>query len=578
MKRKLVWLFLGSIAVIALVLASCAPAATPSATLTPTLTPTGSPTSKPTATPTPSGEPKYGGTLSFVITVPPTGGWDPVYSLSYSHLGPVTIPLMSGDWWSGPAGANKVSWLYSEQEAPEYMTKGLAESWDIPNPSTIIFHIRKGIKWHDKPPVNGREVTAEDIKWSFERLMNTPTSGFKEIIRDQAGGKITWTAVDKYTLKVDFAKPDMRSMFTLRDWYRHTAREVIEKYGNQNDWKNVVGNGPFLLTDYVEGSSITYTSNPNYWEKDQQGRKLPYINSFKILIITDASTRLAALRGGKLDMLNAVEWRDAEDVMKTNPNIKATEEYTWNQDYIYFMTDGPPMNDVRVRRALMMAIDRPSIVKDRQQGHASIIPSGMVAPGHALYQPLEERPATTREMFTYNPDKAKQLLTEAGFPSGFKTTIFFIQRDEPTASLVKAYWSKISVDADLKVLEPAAYTTQLYGRAFPPGTLAISVWGFAWGNWSWVWQPGANWNFTRMTDQKLMELIYEGTQNYVDWNKWVKDWKAINSYVVDQAYENVLPGANVRTLWQPWVKGYHGEYYLGRTGYFLFPAYIWLEK
>jgi peptide/nickel transport system substrate-binding protein len=490
----------------------------------------------------------------------------------------VTIPLMSGDWYSGPAGASKVAWLYAEQEAPQYMTKGLAESWDIPNPSTLICHIRKGIMWQDKPPVNGREVTADDIKWSWERLMNTATSGLAQIIRDQAGGKITWTAVDKYTLKCEYAKPDIRSMLTLLDWYRHTAREVIEKYGNQNDWKNVVGNGPFLLTDYVEGSSITYTSNPNYWEKDPQGRKLPYIDGFKILVITDASTRLAALRAGKIDVLPAVEWRDAEDIMKTNPEIKTTGEYaSWEYDF-EFMCDTTPFSDVRVRQALMMAVDRLSIVSDYHKGHASIIPSGMVHPGHAMYQPLEQRPATTQELFTYNPDKAKQLLTEAGFPSGFKTTIFLISQDEPMASMIKACWEKVGVSAELKVLEPAAFTAQQYTRAFPKGTSFLWRWSYSWGNWSWVWQPGASWNFCRITDQKLTDLFYEANQNYVDWNKWVKDWKAIDSYTVDQAYENVLPGTNVRTFWQPWVKGYHGETYLGRTGYYLYPTYIWLEK
>jgi peptide/nickel transport system substrate-binding protein len=458
------------------------------------------------------------------------------------------------------------------------MTKGLAESWEITSPSSIEFKIRPGIRWHDKPPVNGRELVAQDIVWAFERLLNIPTSGLKEIVRDQAGGKITFSAPDKYTFKTEYAKPDMRSMFTLRDWYRFTAKEVIDKFGNQDDWKNVVGNGPFLLTDYVAGSSITYKANPNYWEKDPQGRKIPYIDSFKILIVTDASTRLSALRAGKIDILNAVDWRDAEDVLRTTPAIKSTEEYVWNQNSVMFMTDGAPMNDVRVRRALNMAVDRQSIAKDLQKGHAMVMPSVMVAPGHPLYVPLEERPATTREMFTFNPEQAKKLLAEAGFPNGFKTTIFLIQREEPVASLLKAYWSQIGVEAELKVLESAAYTTQLYGKTFPPGTVAVTQSGFAWGNWSWVWQPGSNWNFERITDKTLSDLLVEGTQSYVDFNKWVKDWKAINTYTVDQAYENILPGPNVRTMWQTWIKGYNGESTLGRTGYYLFPAYIWFER
>ena len=520
-------------------------------------------------------EPKRGGNLTLVAELAPTGGFDPVYSLSYWHLGPVTIPLMSGDFYAGPSGQNKVSWRYAIQEPPQFMTKGLAESWDIPNSSTIIFHLRKGIKWQDKPPVNGREVTAEDIKWSYERLLQTKTSGLPQIEKAQAGGKITCTAVDRYTFKMEFAKPDMRSMFTLRDWYRHTAKEVIEKYGNQNDWKNVVGNGPFLLTDYVAGSSLTYTSNPNYWEKDPQGRQLPYIDGFRILIIGDLSTRLAALRSGKVDMLGNVEWRDAEDVLKTNPELKATEGFPYTQRYVAFNCSMKPFDDVRVRRALLMAIDEPAIVKGLQKGHSEICISGMNPPGSVMVPTMDELPASTRELFGQNLEKSKQLLKEAGYPKGFKTTMSILSRDEPYATLVKAYWSQVGVDADIQVLETANFTSQLYAFKFPTW---VNRWGFSWGNWSWVYEPMAHWNYTRITDPTLSGLITEATTNYVDWDKWVKDWRAICVRVTDQGYEHLLPSPYVHTIWQPWVKNYSGEQYLGRTGYYLFPAYIWKDK
>lgn len=522
-----------------------------------------------------SGEPKRGGTLTLVSELAPTGGFDPIYSLPYPHLGPVTIPLMSGDFFAGPAGQKKVTWRYPEQEAPQFMNKGLAESWTIPNPRTVIFHLRKGIKWHNKPPVNGREVTAEDMKWSFERLTRTPSSGLAEIEKAQAGGKITYTAVDKYTFKVEFAKADMRSMFTTRDWYRHTAREVIEKFGNQNDWKNVVGNGPFMLTDYVEGSSLTYKSNPNYWEKDPKGRKLPYIDGFQIVIIGDRSTRLAALRTGKVDILSEVEWRDAEDILQTNPNIKTTGEYPFNQPYVGFNSSVKPFDDLRVRRALYMAIDEGAIVKGYHKGHSSIVTTGMQPPGFPMVPTMAELPATTKEVFQYNPEKAKQLLKEAGYPNGFKTTMHILSRDEPYASLVKSFWAQVGVDASINVLEVASYTSQLYGFKFDTW---LGRWGFSWGNWSWVFEPGAHWNFTRITDPTLSKLLADATMNYTTWNKWVKDWKAINIRVLDQAYEHLLPGPNVRTMWQPWLENYNGELYLGRTGYYLYPAYIWTNK
>jgi peptide/nickel transport system substrate-binding protein len=523
-----------------------------------------------------SKKPKRGGTLTLVYELVPTGGFDPVYSRSYWHLGPVTIPLMSGDFYAGPAGKNKVAWRYAVQEQPQYMTKGLAESWEIPDPRTIVYHLRKGIRWHDKPPVNGREVTAEDMVWSWERLTNkTKTSGLAQIQKQQAGGKITYTALDKYTFKMEFAKADMRSMFTGRDWYRHTAPEVIEKYGNQNDWKNVVGNGPFLLTDYVAGSSMTYKSNPIYWETDPQGRRLPYIDGFRILIIGDLSTRLAALRAGKIDILREVEWRDAEDVLKTNPEIKTTGEYAFLQPYVSFNTSMKPFDDVRVRRALFMAIDEPAIAKGFHKGRSTIVTTCMHPPGSVLVPSMEERPASTRELFQQDLEKAKRLLKEAGYPKGFKTTINIVSRDEPYASLVKAYWGQVGVDAAIKVHETANYVNQLYTFKFPAFIRRV---GFSWGNWSWVFQPMAHWNFTRITDKKLSALIEEATMNYVDWDKWVKEWRAINMHVVDQGYEHPLPGPHVHTMWRPSIKNYSGELYLGRTGYNLHPTYIWADR
>lgn len=519
-------------------------------------------------------EPKRGGTLTLVSELPPTGGFDPVYSLSYWHLGPVTIPIMSGDFYAGPAGKNKATWRYMVQEQPQFMTKGLAENWDIPNPKTVIFHLRKGIRWQDKPPVNGRELTAQDLVWSFNRLLKTPTSGLPQIEKAQAGGKITYTAVDKYTLKVEFAKPDMRSMLTM-DWYRHTAPEVIEKYGNQNDWRNVVGNGPFLLTDYEAGSSLTYKRNPNYWETDPKGRKLPFIDGFRILIIGDLSTRLAALRSGKVDMLGNIEWRDAEDILKTNPELKSTEGYPFTQPYVSFNCSLKPFDDVRVRRALLLAIDEPAIAKGFHKGHSTICISGINPPGSPMVPTMEELPASTRELFQQDLEKAKQLMKEAGYPHGFKTAINIQSRDEPYASLVKAYWSQIGVDASIQVHEHANFISQQYSCKFP---LWMDRWGFSWGNWSWVYQPMAHWNWSRITDPKLSGLITEATTNYVDYDKWIKDWRAVCVRVTDQGYEHLLPGPHVQNLWQPWVKNYSGEQYLGRTGYFLFPAYIWMDK
>ena len=94
----------------------------------------------------------------------------------------------------------------------------------------------------------------------------------------------------------------------------------------------------------------------------------------------------------------------------------------------------------------------------------------------------------------------------------------------------------------------------------------------------WVWQPGTRWNFARVTDQHLTDLFLQVTQDYVDEQTWIERWRAIALYCADQAYEIHLPSPNVYTLWQPWVKNYHGEYSLGRTDYRGYAPYIWIDQ
>ncbi|MBW2623294.1 MAG: hypothetical protein JRD68_10340, partial [Deltaproteobacteria bacterium] len=277
---------------------------------------------------------------------------------------------------------------------------------------------------------------------------------------------------------------------------------------------------------------------------------------------------------GKIDMLGEVEWRDANDILKTSPETQTTGPYELWQFTLNFNSSVKPFTDVRVRRALFMAIDEPAIAQGFHKGNSSIVVTGMHPPDSVLVPSLNERPATTRDMYKLSLEKAKKLMKEAGYPKGFKTEINITSSNEPMASLVKAYWSQIGVDAKIVVHEAAKYTRQLYGFKF---NTWVSRWGFSWGNWSWVYQPGAHWNWTRINDPELSAIINETTMNYVDWDKWVKGWRAINTRVVDQGHEHQLPGPHVHTMWKPWLKNYHGELYLGRTGYNLYPTYIWLD-
>ena len=152
------------------------------------------------------------------------------------------------------------------------------------------------------------------------------------------------------------------------------AREAVTLWGGVNDWHHAIGTGPFILTDFVPGSSATMVKNPNYWGYDQRypQNQLPYVDTVKFLIIPDNATALAAMRTGKIDVLDGISLQDAQSMQKTNPEML---QFSMSIIYCYLdpRNDVAPFNDIRVRKAMQMAIDLPTIAKTFYAGTADRI-------------------------------------------------------------------------------------------------------------------------------------------------------------------------------------------------------------
>ena len=135
--------------------------------------------------------------------------------------------------------------------------------------------------------------------------------------------------------------------------------------GNLDDWHHAIGTGPFILTDYVSGSSAQLVKNPNFWAYDERypQNKLPYINSIVYLIIPDTATALAALRTGKIEAVDGLLASDAKNLNKTNPEILQVTYPPMAGHSLDLRNDLKPFNDIRVREAMQMAIDLPTIAK-----------------------------------------------------------------------------------------------------------------------------------------------------------------------------------------------------------------------
>jgi len=495
--------------------------------------------------------------------------------------------LVSGSWERGPAGTGETDWLYGILGRTDLWSGQLAESWEIPNDTTIIYHIKKGIRWMNKPPVNGREMTADDIAWSIESEWKTPGTNF-DIFFKKEDHLISATATDKYTVTLKVPAHAMGTNFlenSEREFMR--APEVTKQYGNQNDWRNMNTTGPFFISEYVPGSIIKFKKNPSYWETDPvgpgKGNQLPYIDSYVQLILPDLSTRIAAFRIGKIDTLGGLNWEDGSDLIKRNPKLQHVNVFT-SPLFLSGRVDKPnlPFKDVKVRRALNLAVNKQEIVDNYYKGNAELFgyPFPPSPAFSAFYTPFKDMPASVQELFTYNPDKAKQLLKEAGYPTGFKTKIVVSSAGTNIdyVAMVAAYLAKVGVDMQIDARDATVYTTIANNRSNEEMIArTTTMFGLPYmmhdmradssGDASY-WE-----NATSLAAyQTMMSTLGR------DDSKWVKALHDAMPDMLDNAWGIFMPIPYTYRVWWPWVKNYHGE---SSTGYARFNRnirYLWIDQ
>ena len=227
-----------------------------------------------------------------------------------------------------------------------------------------------------------------------------------------------------YRFKEYNAEWDLRSGY---GYYSAILPRELAKL-DARDWRNMVGTGPFLLTRFVEGSSSTYERNPNYWDHDLIGGRpyaIPYVDRVIYRTIKDAATQQTALRTAKIDILEVVPWLAVDYLKETTPELQWTRYLGSVGEFIALRVDRKPFDDVRVRRALNMAIDKREIVEHYYGGNAELFGYPMHPDFKGYYQPLQAMPPSVKELFTYDPVKAKRLLAEAGYPNGFRFPVQF---------------------------------------------------------------------------------------------------------------------------------------------------------
>lgn len=536
--------------------------------------------------------PEYGGQL-----VQAFGGpilyWDEVFGTPWGtdeNLAYTNEELIQGDWARGPAGTGEVTWSSGGWMSPEFMTGGLAESWEIPDDETIVFHIRQGVRWHDKPPLHGREFDAHDVVYNIRRIyFETPSSLMWGIAG--AARPVDVYAPDNRTVIVQAPRGYVGKTWEyIADWTRMFPVEVIKEHGFHNQWQYVAGTGPAILSDHVPMSSVTYIRNPDYWMTDplHTGNRLPYWDSLKTVIMPELNTRIAAIRTGKIDYLleSDLEWQEASSLMATNPELIHLGGLLPEINLLGYRLDIAelPFADIRVRRALYMAIDNREILHSYFGGRGELLtyPIAPLAMFQDIYTPLEELPRSgdgfdNRKLYDYYPDEARQLLAEAGYPNGFKTEVIMLT-DEKTVdmmSMIKAYWFKIGVDLKLDIKDRGSFDTIYQGQTHNE-MLYCRCWSDQPFDMFTVRRDNT-YNWSMVDDPYLDDVYGKITADYFTRTRRNQLLGEANRHIIDRVYYLAPPSGYVYRFWQPWMKNYHGEESLGVANDYAF-KYVWIDR
>jgi peptide/nickel transport system substrate-binding protein len=528
-------------------------------------------------------KPQYGGTLRVTTWAPTLSAlsWDPQewhWKLN-QDTSLYLEQLFAGDLDKSVRKGGKHRFV-SDAWLPSDAIRGeLAEKWVWEDPNTLVISLRKGVMVPEKPGVTkAREFTAEDVLFSYERLDKSakkiPTY-FDHIAKVEARDKNT----------VVFRFKDFFAEWDYRFGWGYYSLLMPKEYAaiDARDWKNAVGTGPFQLVEFINGNSQTYAKNANYWDKEAIGGaeyKLPFVDRFVYRTIKDEATQHTALRTAQIDILEVVRWNAAEELRKSAPQLKWARRLASAGHILAMRTDRKPFDDVRVRRALNMAVNKQEIAKSYYGGNAELFAYPMHPDYFGYYEPLEKMPASVKELFTYDPAKARKLLAEAGYPNGFtfKTQVATSNFEHmELLPLIAGYLEKVGVKLEIQPMEYPSYLAAMTSKKHESGYFLQRTHTNPTAGLRSSFYTGQTWNPSMWTDpafDKKVDELYR-TRDEAKRQQMVREMTA---EIVDKAPYLWLPVPYIYSAWWPWVQNYGGELWVGalRPG----PVYarIWIDQ
>jgi len=467
-----------------------------------------------TPAPEPAG-PKAGGSLVFATSVA-TPNLDPQMEISdarmrRSHLMYDTLVEWGDDFTIQP---------------------GLAESWDTEG-TTWTFNLRKGVQF-----ANGKELDAEDVIYSMQRVLDSPGAGFYNSIVDMK-------TVDEHTVQFELSQPSAPLMAALGGRY---AFILPKGAAEETDLKQeAVGSGAFNVAEFVQNQRLVLQKNPNYWNADNV-----YLDELTIQIIPDEANIVPALRSGDVHL---TIFEDSKNYLltKNEPDLVTERWPAARWDVLDFPLDVEPFNNVKLRQAIASALDRESIMQAAIGGlgaHLYVLPS-------AIWPslPPEEHPFFKRDV-----ERAKELLAEAGYPDGLDlmlTTIVGYTALGAAAQVIAENLKEIGLNVEIQPQELGIWIDAFLAGTFDTFTMN------AWGGWidpdmpfyNHFHVPPMGKDFRGWGNEEISELLDQGRYN-VDRAEREKTYIEIQEMIAEQVPLIPLYSADIVTAQQSGVQNF----------------------
>lgn len=492
-------------------------------------------------------------------TPPVYGGEIRPLSVTVPHLDMVSVELPAiimlanqvyNRFWElkmGPAANNM----------KREITGDLVRSWESPDNLTIVAKLNQGVKFQNVAPVNGRDMTIEDVRHTIQR--HKSNSAFSTFFRrlDQ------FETPDQNTIVFRFSTSDAGFLYNMASPNTYVFPPEIE----QDLRTKAIGTGPYTLDTFKGTTEHVLVKNPTYWKKDAEGRQLPYIDRVRNIVYPDPAAQIAAFRAGELDGIGLQTPELVQDVWQSRREawLQVMPQAPTVQSVLSLRLNEKPWSDIRVRQAVSMAIDRQKLIDDAYGGAA--VPANLV-PFDAMGMDWPPTIPELGDAYQFNPQKAKDLLAAAGYGGGIKAKLFASSTITPIAlselNLVQEMLKAVGVELQFQPMDSTAIADLFFGGKWGSDVMSNGLGTFGFdadfftvnpyhsqgrGNVFGVRDP----ELDTLLDAESKEMDATRRQDLIR-----QSWRRI----MDQVYRIPLTAYWRMRLNQPWVKNFAEALYM----------------